>query len=187
MTVNFGFIRKLIFTSINQIVKVNKEIKNAKNDIEKEINEIKELKKKANRYKINDLEKDNIEKENGEEVKCIKEESQKEDFCDVTLACDDGQKYALEMIPTYLFQCEYCHMDFLFETELKKQQRTHIENLARICDVCKKLFSDKNKLKERMKNDRNKFSFKTNNHKDMGSQGSSILPKLDQNFIFQVF
>ena len=50
MTVNFGFIRKLIFTSINQIVKVNKEIKNAKNDIEKEINEIKELKKKANRF-----------------------------------------------------------------------------------------------------------------------------------------
>ena len=36
-------------------------------------------------------------------------------------------------------------------------------------------------------NDRYKFSFITNTHKDMGSQGSSILPKLDQNFIFQVF
>ena len=58
------------------------------------------------------------------------------------------------------------------------------------CNVCKKLFNHKRKLKEQLKKAMHKFSVEyidLNVLKAIGAKGRPFLSKHDQNFIFQVF
>ena len=109
----------------------------------------------------------------------VKEENEKE-FCDVTLACDDKS----------LFHCDECPAKFSFKNDLNKHMWTHSDITASSCNICKKLFNHKSKLKEQLKKDMHKFSveyFDLNVLKIIGSEGRPFLSKHDQNFIFQVF
>ena len=178
MTIDFGFIRKLILTSMNHIHNINKEIKDLKHDIKEELKEIKELKEKVN-----------IEEENDVDVILVKEENEK-DFCDVTLASDDVQIYILKVIPKFLFHCDKCPAKFSFKYDLTKHMWTHSVIIACSCNICQKLFSEKSELEEHMKKQTSKFSieyFDLNVLKDRETEGRSFLPKCDQNLVFQVF
>ena len=74
---------------MNHILHINKEIKNLKHDIKQELKELKEFKETFNREKTKIIE-DITEKENGISVNLVKHENEN-DFCDVTLVCEDKQ------------------------------------------------------------------------------------------------
>ena len=46
MTIDFPLLRRLIFTSINQVLNINREFKDLNRDIREELKEIKELKER---------------------------------------------------------------------------------------------------------------------------------------------
>ena len=53
MTLDFSLLRRLISTSINQVLNINRELKDLKHDIREELKEIKKCKKHKKNKKLN--------------------------------------------------------------------------------------------------------------------------------------
>ena len=126
--------------------KIKKEIIDLKYNIKEELKEIKALKDKVHRKETKIIE-DNIQKENSVNIKLVKEENEKV-FCDATLACDDKS----------LFHCDECPAKFSFKNDLNRHEWAHSDIITSSCNVCKKLFNHKRKLKEQLKKSMHKFS-----------------------------
>ena len=63
MTIDFAILRSLILTSMNEVLNINRELKDLKHDIKEELKEIKELKERVNEKEGDTFEEDIIESE----------------------------------------------------------------------------------------------------------------------------
>ena len=60
MTIDFAILRSLIFTSVNEVLNINRELKDLKHDIKEELKDIKELKERVNEKEGDNFEEDII-------------------------------------------------------------------------------------------------------------------------------
>ena len=183
MDLDLDTVRKLLLASKKNILNINKELKELKDDIAEELVELKEVLDKVsikNEPKIH--EEHTVGKETGLVVK-FDEEDNENNFCDVSLACDDNHL-------KILFHCDKCPAKFMLRKVLRKHISTHIEIRVYSCKLCQKLFSHKSELDEHMEKQYNKFSFECFDLKVLqydAIKGRSLILKNNQNFIFQVF
>ena len=178
------------------IFSIVKELKESKNDIENEINKVKELKRKAidiisKRDHENIKEKENyanVKNEINEEKVKIEKNDDKHTFDNIN---DLLSKRKLEMLLFQpLFSCDQCHKMFTSVNECKMHMWTHAGAQSCTCIVCDKLFVCGGELKGHWKTEISWVYIKYCNQEDLKEgeiSGRSFIAKRIENFIFHVF
>ena len=181
MSLDLEFIRNLIVLSKNDIFQIKKELGDLKSEIKEEIKELKEFKNKVVHKESKSNIEGQIEKDYYGIIK-LEEGEIKNDFCDITLTCDEEE--------IHQFKCDECPEQFMLRDHLKSHKRTHTEIRIFSCYICRELFSSKHEFEEQLLRTSYKFSIeysKLKALKDGVKESRHYLAKQDQNFIFQVF